>query len=210
MSCWKVNLSPKCLLENRQPGFPLGLCLAILLIFILKNSLVLADDNHIHNMMTPPRFKIWRVVLGDVLVLPQTEHLVFRTKLIYINIYIYIFCHFTLLPFCKQDACFGIFFSVVFPFTLSIRLVLCSNDNVVDPQFSPITAIKHPPTVLKSPLASWWNPRAVSFLSGYWVRKDACIFVVIGCRKATSPCSKGYSMSALLGEALENLPGFCG
>jgi hypothetical protein len=61
----------------------------------------------------------------------------------------------------------------------------------------------HSLTVLKSPLASWWNPSAVSFLSSNWVRKDACIFAVTGriytpskVYLITSPCSKGYSISA--------------
>jgi hypothetical protein len=41
-------------------------------------------------------------------------------------------------------------------------------------------------TFLKSLLASWWNPWAVSFLSGNWVRKDACIFVDPRCINTSS------------------------
>ena len=103
---------------------------------------------------------------------------------------------------------------------LSIWFVLWSNYNVVDPASQSLNSV----TVLKSSLASWWNLWVVSFLSGNWVRKDTCIFVVTGwidtpikVKLITSPCSKGYSTSAfyffthlpigaLLFEALENLP----
>jgi hypothetical protein len=79
-------------------------------------------------------------------------------------------------------------------FTLSFMLLLRSND-VVDPS----SILSQP---LKSvTLASWWNPRGVSFLSGNWFSKGTCIFVVTGwywysVQLITAPCSKGYSMSA--------------
>ena len=49
----------------------------------------------------------------------------------------------------------------------------------IHPQFSLITAIELC-YCFKVIIASWWNPWAVSFLSGNWVRKDACIFAVTG------------------------------
>ena len=56
------------------------------------------------------------------------------------------FCSFTLVPYSKQDECFGIFvFCTGFLlFTLSCRLVLRSNYRImllIHAQFSPITAI---------------------------------------------------------------------
>ena len=78
------------------------------------------------------------------------------------------------MPNCKQDACFGIFLFCTgfFLFTLSFRLVLWRNCNVDDPS-SVVSQPFNSVTVLKSPLASWWNLWAVSLLSGYWVRKGA-------------------------------------
>ena len=45
-----------------------------------------------------------------------------------------------------------------------------------------------------SPLASWWNPWAVSFLSSNWVRKDACIFVVTGCIDTIQSVINNFTM----------------
>ena len=91
--------------------------------------------------------------------------------------------YFTLVPYCKQDACFGIFaFNTgCFIFTLSFRLVLLSNCNVVDPSSVLLSQSLNSVTVLKSPLASLWNHWAVSIRSSNWVRKGPCIFVVTGC-----------------------------
>ena len=124
-----------------------------------------------------------------------------------VNCFARFFCSISLVPCRKQDACFGIFVLFCTPFllfSLSFRLVLWSNYNVVDPSsVFFISQRLNSATVLKSPLASWWNPWAVSFLSGNWVMKDACIFVVTGCIDTpskvsliTSPCLKAYSMSA--------------
>ncbi|KAK6294849.1 hypothetical protein J4Q44_G00340750 [Coregonus suidteri] len=68
------------------------------------------------------------------------------------------FCSFTLVPSCKQDACFGVlvFCTGFLLFTLSFRLVLWSNYNVVDP--ASVFLLSQPfnsVIVLKSPLASW-------------------------------------------------------
>ena len=149
---------------------------AIPFICILKkNSLGPGDDKHTHNMMQPPPcLTIWKVVLSDLLcwICPKHNSLYSGHKA---------FCSFTLVPYCKQDACFGIFvFCTGFLlFTLPFRLVLWSNYNVVDPSSVPISQQLISVTVLKSPLASCWNLWVVSFISGNWVRKDACIFVVI-------------------------------
>jgi hypothetical protein len=73
----KFELISQCLLEIRlnQDFFYDFACAYsyILFLFILNNSLVLANDKHIHNMMQPPPcLKIRKVVLSDVLYLPQT------------------------------------------------------------------------------------------------------------------------------------------
>ena len=125
---------------------------SILFLFILKNSLVLANDKHTHNMMLPsPCLKIWRVVLSDVLCWTCTKHnaLYSRHKVNYFP-----HCSITLVPYCKQDSCFRIFvFCTDFLlFILSFGLVLWSNYNVVDSS-SVFTAIKLC-NLLKSPLDS--------------------------------------------------------
>uniref|UniRef100_A0A8K9V6H5 Si:dkey-16p21.7 n=1 Tax=Oncorhynchus mykiss TaxID=8022 RepID=A0A8K9V6H5_ONCMY len=57
--------------KQTEPGFPLGFCLCFtpfrFFFLILKNSPVLNDYKHTHNMMQPPLcLKIWRVVLSNV------------------------------------------------------------------------------------------------------------------------------------------------
>ena len=123
--------------KQTEPGFPVRflLCLASFsFFFILKNSPVLNRYKHTHNMMQPPLcLKIWRVVLRNVLYWFSPKHKTFRIQ--DKKLLCHIFCIITLVPCWKPDACFGIFLFCVgfFLFTLSIRLVLWHNYNVVDP-----------------------------------------------------------------------------
>ena len=121
------ELISQCLVECRLNQVFLLPEFSSISFFILKNSPVLNDYKHTHNMMQPLLcLKIWRVGLHNVLYWICPKH---KTSYSGQN-----FCSCTLMPSCKQDACFVIFsFCTGFLFTLSIRLVLWSNYNVVDP-----------------------------------------------------------------------------
>ena len=122
--------------KQTEPGFPLAFCLCLApfrFFFILKISPVLNNNKHTHNMMQPPlRLKIWRYVLVLYCICPKHNTLYSGQKA---NCFATFFCSITLVSCCKQDAWFRIFvFCTGFLlFTLSIRLVLWSNYNVVDP-----------------------------------------------------------------------------
>ena len=125
----------------------LPVLISIPFIFILKNSTVLKVYKHTHNMMQPSLcFKIWRVVLRNVLywICPKRNTLysgqnVFKKKL----------CS----KWFDANRCMQYFWvcSGFLLFNLSIRLVLQSNYNVVDP--SSVFSNHSHVTVLKSPLA---------------------------------------------------------
>jgi hypothetical protein len=124
--------------RQTEPGFPLGFCLCLApfsLFFILKILPVLNNYKNTHNLMQPPLcLKIWRVVISNVLywICPKHNTVYSGRKE---NSYATFFSSITLVPCCKQDACFGIFLlcTSTLLFTLSFRLVLWSNYNVVDP-----------------------------------------------------------------------------
>ena len=122
--------------KQTEPGFPLGFWLFLALFhifFIWKNFTVVKDYKH--NMMQPPLcLKIWRVILSDAYcwICPKHNTLYSGQKVYCFATY---FCSITLVPRCKQDARFGIFLFCAgfFIFTLSIKLVLWCNYDVVDP-----------------------------------------------------------------------------
>ena len=121
LSSWKVNSSPS--VWWKVDWF--CLCLApFCFFFILKNSPVLNDDKHTHNMMQPYLcLKIWRVVLCYVLywIFPKPNTLYSGQKG---NFFATFFCNISLVPCCKQDACTGF---------LLFTPLLWSNYRDVDP-----------------------------------------------------------------------------
>ena len=97
--------------------------------FILKNSSVLHDYKHTHNMMQPLLYlKIQRVVLCCIC---PKHTFVFRNKVIDLSHFLQYYFNALLQTGC----CFGVFLfctgSLVS--TLYIRLVLWSNNSIVDP-----------------------------------------------------------------------------
>ena len=116
--------------KQTEPGFPLGflpVLSSIPFLFILKNSLVLVDDNHTHNMMqSPPCSKIG-VVLSDVLcwIFPKHNTLYSRHK-------VHLFANFVdVLLYCLIVNRMH----VLEYFGVTTMLL-------IRPQFSPITAIQ--------------------------------------------------------------------
>jgi hypothetical protein len=141
-----------------KPGFHLGFCLCLTPLrfyFILKNSTVLHDYKHTHNIMQPPLcLKIWRVVLSNVLywICPKHNNLYSEPKM-------YCFAtFFAVLLQCPVANRMHILEYVYYLqgslfFTLSFRLLSWSNYNVVDPSSVLLSQPLNPLTVLKSPFS---------------------------------------------------------
>ena len=124
--------------KQTEPGFPLGFCLCLAqlhVILILKNSPVLNDYKHTHDMMQPPLYlKIWKVVLSNVLywIFPKHNTLYSGQK---VNCLATFYGIIILVSCCKQDACFRIclFCTDFLIFPKSIRLVLWSKYTAGEP-----------------------------------------------------------------------------
>jgi hypothetical protein len=139
LSCWKVNLSPTVCWKADWTMFSTRILpvLSSIPFFILKNSLVLANDKYTHNMMQPPPcLKIWRVILSDVLCWICLKH-----NTLYSEHKVH-FCSFTSVPYCKQDTWFVI---IVVMLSLllchhctqseSMQLIMWLVKHIVNPEF---------------------------------------------------------------------------
>ena len=146
--------------KQTEPSFPLGFCLHLApFCFFLSwktsqskaiTSIPITWCNHHYAL----KYGEWYSVMCSIGFVPNIALCIQDKKVI---AWPHFFAAFTLLPCCKEDACFLFFFCTGFLlFVLSIKLVLWSKYSVVDPTH----CLLSPPlnSVLKSPLSSWWNP----------------------------------------------------